>query len=100
VIRFIYFFHQHRPIGKLSVIPEILSRTKRGVSEVHLVSIRIEHYPCSKYFVMTSIVRRLANISCFIDRFIAVKAGRSGAAGLLRADKLIARQDDEHENDK
>jgi len=74
VIRSTYFFDQHRPIGNHPIFAVILSHTGRGIGEVHLVPLRIEHEICSKYLLTILIVCRLANVPRFVDECKAVEA--------------------------
>src|SRR5216683_4893060 len=101
VISSVDFFYQYGSICKLSILPVILRRSRRRVDHVQLISRRIKNRPRSKCLIVVSVVSWLANISCLVYQFIAVEAaGIWGAAGLLRVDEPVARQDDEREDDK
>src|SRR6266853_3593972 len=55
-------FDQDGTVRKLPILSVILSRTGRGVGEVHLVSLRIQHCICPKHLVMVAIISWLLNI--------------------------------------
>src|SRR5258708_6392375 len=57
------FFDQDCAVGKLPLLSVILSRTGRGVGEVHLIALRVEHGICSERLVVVSVVAGLANVS-------------------------------------
>src|SRR5215470_6008936 len=95
VIGSVDFFHEHGAIRKLACLAVILSRSGRGVGNVHLVPLRIEHCICSKRLVIIPKISRLANIPCLVHQLKAVEA-----TGALGTDWSIAAQGDEREDER
>ncbi len=88
-------FDQDGTVRKLPILSVILSRTGRGVGEVHLVSLRIQHCICPKHVVMIAIINRLLNISRFVYQCKAVETLSAWRFGCL-----VASENDEREHGK
>src|SRR5260370_33601770 len=99
VMRLECLFHHHRAIRELSIFAVILSRARRGVSDVHLIPRRIDPPPCSKLLVLVSIVGRLTNVPGFVGQFKAVEGRGLWGRGFLGVDEQ-ASQEDERKSEK
>src|SRR5690348_4004973 len=94
VVRAKDLLDQDGTVRKLASLPVCLRRTGSRVGHVHLISLGIENYIGTKGLVGIAHVRRLANVSAFIDEIESIRAVLG-----LRPSFRISKQDAERKSD-